>query len=291
MTDRGMARGRGALQGALRQGMMNDRRHSTRIPLVLAAILALLACTPGISAAQALPCGIVLMHGKWGLPQSPFLRPVVEKLQPHCRVLLPEMPWSRNRLYDRPYADAIEQIREAVASLRQSGAQWIAVGGQSFGANAALAYMAQAGDADALLPMAPGHVPETFYLNPEVRPGVDTARRLVESGRGSTLVEMTDINQGQRRSVRAPAAALWSYFDPQGWGNMTLSAEQSRKAVPVFWAIGTLDPLHGSPSMALYGSLPQHPESRHLVVRADHATTPGAAADELLKWVLARIQR
>ncbi len=251
--------------------------------------LAILGC----SAAWAQPqtCGVVLLHGKWGTAQSPYLKPVVQKLEGVCQVRMLDMPWSRNRLYDRPYADALAQIREAVAAMRQSGVQWVAVGGQSFGANASLAYMAQEGDVDAALPMAPGHVPENFYAIADVRTGIDAARQAVASGQGAAVVEMIDINQGQRRVVKAPAAALWSYFDPQGWGNMALSAQNFRKPVPVFWAIGTQDPLYPSGSAAIYEKLPMHADSRYLVVRANHATTPEAASDALLDWVKARTGR
>ena len=241
--------------------------------------------------AEPLSCGVVLLHGKWGMPQSPYLKPVVQKLEPICQIKLLEMPWSRLRLYDKPYADALAQIRLEVSELRQSGVQWVAVGGQSFGANASLAYMAQVGDVDAVLSMAPGHVPENFNAIPEVRRGIDAARQLVEFGQGASLVEMTDINQGQRRNVKAPAASLWSYFDPKGLGSMALSASNFRKAVPVFWAIGTLDPLYSSGSTAIYQKLPAHEESQYLVVQANHATTPEAASEALWTWIKARTGR
>ena len=210
-------------------------RLSSALALVCAGFL---ACAPAV--AQPLNCGVVLMHGKWGMPQSPYLKPVVQKLEPICQVTLLEMPWSRGRLYDQPYGSALVQIRQAVSAFRQSGAQWVAVGGQSFGANASLAYMAQVGDADAVLAMAPGHVPENFARVPEVRRGIDAAQQRVASDQGDSLLEMTDINQGQRRQVTASAAALWSYFDPQGWGNMALSAHNFRRSVPVFWAIACI---------------------------------------------------
>jgi dienelactone hydrolase len=261
-----------------------------RTAAALAWLLAgLLACTP--ATAEPLSCGVVLMHGKWGMPQSPYLKPVVQKLESACQVKLLEMPWSRQRLYDKPYADALVQIRQAVNEFRQSGVQWVAVGGQSFGANASLAYMAQVGDVDAVLPMAPGHVPENFYPIAEVRRGIDAAQQAVQAGQGDSLVEMTDINQGQRRQVKAPAAALWSYFDPQGWGNMAMSARHFQKSVPVFWAIGTLDPLYPSGSAAIYQQLPAHADSQYLVVQANHATTPEAAAPALWLWVKARTGR
>ena len=262
------------------------RRTAAALAWLLAGFL---ACTP--ATAEPLSCGVVLMHGKWGMPQSPYLKPVVQKLESACQVKLLEMPWSRFRLYDKPYADALVQIRQAVSAFRQSGVQWVAVGGQSFGANASLAYMAQVGDVDAVLPMAPGHVPEIFYPITEARRGIDAAHEMVQAGQGDSLVEMTDINQGQRRQVKAPAAALWSYFDPQGWGNMALSARHFQKSVPVFWAIGTLDPLYPSGSAAIYQQLPAHADSQYLVVQANHATTPEAAAPALWLWVKARTGR
>ena len=248
-------------------------------------------CSVGSAWAQTVSCGIVLMHGKWGMPQSPYLKPVADKLRPHCQVVLLEMPWSRQRMYDRPYGDALEQVKLAVASFRQSGVQWIAVGGQSFGANATLAYMAQVGDVDAIIVLAPGHVPETFYQDVSVQLSVDEAQRLVEAGKGEASVGMTDINQGQRRSIKTSATSIWSYFSPQGWGNMSLSAQSAKKPVPVFWAIGNLDPLFGAASSGIFQRLPAHPDSIYQEVRADHANTPHAASDALTSWVMSRIKR
>ena len=262
------------------------RRTAAALAWLLAGFV---VCTPAM--AEPLSCGVVLMHGKWGMPQSPYLKPVVQKLEPACQVKLLEMPWSRQRLYDKPYAEALTQIRQSVNEFRQSGVQWVAVGGQSFGANASLAYMAQVGDVDAVLPMAPGHVPEIFYPITEARRGIAAAHEMVQAGQGDSLVEMTDINQGQRRQVKAPAAALWSYFDPQGWGNMALSARHFQKSVPVFWAIGTLDPLYPLGSAAIYKALPAHADSQYLVVQANHATTPEAATESLWVWVKARTGR
>lgn len=259
---------------------------------ILLQLLALaFVCSAGSAGAQTVSCGIVLMHGKWGMPQSPHLKTVADKLLPHCEVVLLEMPWSRQRMYDRPYGDALEQVRKAAASFRQSGVQWVAVGGQSFGANAALAYMAQVGDIDALIVLAPGHVPENFYHDVSVRPSVDEAQRLVEAGKGETSVGLTDINQGRRRSIKASAASIWSYFSPHGLGNMSLSAQGAKRSVPVFWAIGNMDPLSGAASSAIFRSFPPHPDSIYHEVRADHANTPDAASDALASWVMSRLKR
>ena len=68
-----------------------------------AALVFACAAWGGSACAWAKPvsCGVVLMHGKWAMPQSPYLKPVVQKLQPICQVKTLEMPWSRRRLYDK----------------------------------------------------------------------------------------------------------------------------------------------------------------------------------------------
>jgi len=257
--------------------------------LMLLATLWVLAPGAQAQSPSAPVCGVVLMHGKWGTAHSVYLQPLIQKLSAHCRVDSLEMPWSRRRLYDQPYPQALAQISAAVQAQRAAGARWVAVGGQSFGANAALAYMAQVGDADAVLALAPGHVPERFYQLPEVRPAVDEARALVQAGQPQTLVRMTDVNQGQRMEVQAPAGALWSYFDPQGWGHMGMSARQFQRAVPLLWAIGQQDPLYPSGEHSIYRQAPAHPHSLYLVVPGGHADTPAVAADDIVRWVRERV--
>ena len=61
MTDRGKPRLRGMVIQLLGQPVNDSGRGTWTYP-VLVAIVALLTCTPGLSGAQTLPCGIVLMH-------------------------------------------------------------------------------------------------------------------------------------------------------------------------------------------------------------------------------------
>jgi hypothetical protein len=72
---------------------------------------------------------------------------------------------------------------------------------------------------------------------------------------------------------------------------MALSAQNFRKPVPVFWAIGTHDSLYPSSSAAIYQKLPAHADSQYLVVQANHASTPEVASEALLNWVKARTGR
>ena len=242
--------------------------------------LIVLALLGGSVWAQSKDCALVLMHGKWGSPQN--LAVFASRIDAACTAKLIEMPWSGRRAYDQPYPVALQEMDEQVSALRAQGFKRVLVGGQSFGANAALAYMAERGNADGVLLLAPGHVPRTKYNMRIGRTEVDKARELVAAGKGDEAITMDDMNQGKRRDMRMRADVLLSYFDPDGLGHMPGTASRFKKPVPVLWVVGTADPLYPQGEGFAYARLPQHPQSRYLVVDAGHANTPAAAVGATL---------
>lgn len=247
--------------------------------------LAMVLCWPASAWLQttAASCALILMHGKWGGPQG--LAQFARKVEPVCQVKLLEMPWSGRRAYDQPYPVALQEISAQVQTFRTQGYGKVLVGGQSFGANAALAYMAEVGDADGMLILAPGHSPQLMYQQGMGRAEVDRARALVEAGQGAQRLTINDMNQGRRRSMEMSAQTLLSYFDPNGLGHMPKTSANAKKAVPVMWVIGTQDPLYPAGVNFAYSKLPSHAASSYLVVEAGHANTPEVAADSVLEWL------
>lgn len=232
--------------------------------------------------AQSRECAVVVLHGKWGNPQ--YISFFGRKLRPVCEFESIEMPWSQRRNYDADYAAALAEVDRQVQAFRQQGYKRVVVAGHSFGANAALAYMATIGQADAVVALAPGHVPDLFYAGP-TREGVDQARAKVAEGKGDETLSVVDINQGQRRSLRMRAATYLSYFDPDGLGSMPTSATRFRKPVPLLWVIGSGDRLIERGPGYVFDRAPAHPKSQYLVVTADHAGTPDVAADAVRDWL------
>jgi pimeloyl-ACP methyl ester carboxylesterase len=228
-------------------------------------------------------CALVLMHGKWGGPQGLAL--FARKLETVCHVVLLEMPWSGRRAYDQPYTVALKEISAQVQTLRGKGYRQVLVGGQSFGTNAALAYMAELGDADGVLALAPGHSPRVMYQQGMGRAEVDQARTLVTAGQGAQTLTINDMNQGRRRNMTMSAETLLSYFDPDGLGHMPKTSANFKKAVPVLWVIGTQDPLYPAGEAYAYAKLPVHANSRYLVVDAGHGNTPEVAATAVIEWL------
>jgi dienelactone hydrolase len=233
--------------------------------------------------AQDKACAMVVMHGKWGNPQS--ISHFGRKLESVCAYKSIEMPWSRRRSYDQPYPVALAEIAEEVKSFRAQGYKRVVLAGHSFGANAAIAYMAEVGDVDGIIALAPGHAPELMYKRGFGKDAVDKARSLVESGQGTEMLEMDDRNQGKQQTMRMSAAVLLSYFDPQGLGHMPASVSRFKKPVPFLWVIGTRDPLYPAGESFAYSKAPFHSASKYLVVDADHSGTPDAAAEQALEWV------
>jgi pimeloyl-ACP methyl ester carboxylesterase len=238
-------------------------------------------CLPAI----ARDCVVVMMHGKWGGPKSPYLRVLTEKVQRVCDVELREMPWSRNRNYDETYEAALAKLSDSVRSYREKGYKKIFLGGHSFGANASMAYQATFGDSDGVIALAPGHSPYAMYQMGMNRSLIETAKKHVAEGRPETLLEFTDLNQGERKTFSIRADVFYSYFRPDGLGNMALSASRFKKSVPFMWVIGTMDPLYPGGAAYAYDKTPSNPLSKYIVVAANHAMTPEVASDQVLEWI------
>ncbi len=246
------------------------------------ALLLALSATPGWADPAI---GVVMMHGKWSMP-PPWHLTVSNAIEHEgWPVIELTMPWAGSRLYDEPYESALKQIADAVRELRAKGVKRVVVAGHSFGANAAIAYAGSGGDLDGILAMAPGHVPQRSYDKGTTRETVDLARQLVASGKGDERISFVDTNQGRKRGLSTKAYIFLSYFDPLGLGDMPTSTARIPKPVPLFWLIGTHDPLYPAGSAYAFDKSPPHPLSRYVVVESDHANTPIAGREQIVAWL------
>lgn len=260
-----------------------SRRRAFLSIVVAAAALAGIAQQAHAQDAASKPCAVVLMHGKWGNPR--YIGHFGQRLEPYCKVKSIEMPWSKRRDYDVPYPEALKEVSAQVQDFRAKGYQRVVVMGHSFGANAAMAYMAQEGDADAVVALAPGHTPAFSYTRGIGKEAVDKAGELVKAGQGSEKLTIEDVNQGKRQSIRMQADVLWSYFNPEGLGHMPVTAASFKKPVPFLWVIGTNDSLYVHGEDYAYRKVPEHPASKYLVVTAGHTDTPDVAVAQVLDWL------
>ena len=257
----------------------------TRRTLAVCALAAVTLGNPLLLHAQDKPCAAVLLHGKWGNPQ-----PMVffgRKLEPYCVFKSVEMPWSQRRNYDATYPAALDDVGAQVRTFREQGYKRVVLIGQSFGANAAMAYMADRGDVDAVVAMSPGHTPALWYERSLTKSAVDQARDLVSQGKPGETLTLEDVNQGQRRNFRMQADVLLSFFDPKGLGDIPRSVETFKKPVPFMWVMGSADGTFRITGEAVYNKAPAHPRSQYLVMEADHMSLQDVAAPKVLEWIKA----
>lgn len=120
---------------------------------MLLALAAGLAADPGAAQPSGRSCTVLLVppDGAGGNALQPF----AARLPADCRVRPLVMPWSPGRNWDKPFAGAVDDIAAEARALRRDGVRRVLVAGQGLGANAALAFAAQHGDADAVIALMP----------------------------------------------------------------------------------------------------------------------------------------
>lgn len=253
----------------------------------------LLCCAP--ARAQPSPkVGVLMLHGKSpGHAQDPHFGALKSPLQREgWEVLLPDMPWSRTRYLDGHWDQAMSEIAGHVKALQDGGAQKIVLVGHSMGVPAALSHAARGGVVDALVLLAPGHVPRGYYGNPNasaVRQSVDEARVRLAAGRGDETERYMDINQGRQQAVVTTAKNYLSYFDPQSDADMGVTAPRVPAGVPVLTVIGEKDPLFARVRGYFVDRLPANPKSKHLEIAGGHLDTPRLASQQIVEWIKASL--
>jgi dienelactone hydrolase len=247
-------------------------------------LIAVVALALSVDARSAEPdVGIVLMHGKWGAPLFPPLQALATALRAKgFMVVTPVMPWGRQRMYDADYSAALSEIEASVKILREKGAKRIIVAGQSFGANASIAYAASGREVDGVMAIAPGHVPDLVSFGASVA----RARQMIAEGKADETAPFDDNNQGQDRTINTTAKIYLSFFDPNGLGAMPKSAAAIPKPVPFLWVVGRQDRAMGYGENYVFNKAPKHASNKYLVVSADHGNTPEVAAPQIVEWIM-----
>ena len=263
-----------------------QRRHLTLSLLSLSLGARAFAQTPPPAAVRV---GVLLMHGKTGSPQNPVIQQLAQRMgAAGWTVVTPEMPWSRNRYLQGDWDGVMAEMTAHAKALRHQGVTHIVVAGHSMGCPAALSFAARGGDAQALVLLAPGHVPAGYYDSERLRPvreSIDEARALVAAGKGNDNQRFNDINQGKQQPVITSARAYLSFFDPASDAEMGVTAPRMPAGTPVYTAIGRKDPLFARVREYFVDRLPPNTHTRLAEYAGGHLDTPVEAADDLLAWV------
>jgi len=268
------------------------RRHLLRT--LAAGLLPASACLTGAMAQAQPKIGVLMLHGKSpgsnNDPNMSRLKPVLEGAG--MLVLYPDMPWSRGRYLDGNFDLATAEMAAHVKTLRSQGATAIIIAGHSMGAPAAMGFAARGGDVQALVLLAPGHVPARYYAfqqNTAVRESVDQARKLVAEGKGDSRERFYDINQGKQQPVTATAKDYLSYFDPTSDADMGVTAPRIPAGTPVLTVVGDEDGISKYARPYFADKLPANPKSQYLEIKANHLSTPVVASEAVVQWIKAAV--
>jgi pimeloyl-ACP methyl ester carboxylesterase len=258
----------------------------------LLRVVAAVAVVLGMAAAAAAQgtTGVILMHGKQSSPNTAGLSDIASKAQAAgMKVVVPSMPWGSggwekiNVTPDQVFA----MIDGYASQLRAQGAQRIVVGGQSLGANVALAYAVARQNVAGVVMAAPGHSPGGSYRNnPSIKEAVDRAMQLVQSGQASQSFSGPDDNQGNSIRMSTTAGVYASWLNPRGQASMPAQAPLLPANIPVMLIIGTKDPNFNFAEANIYKPAAKNPYSRYLVIDGgDHRNTDQAASQRIVDWI------
>jgi predicted alpha/beta-hydrolase family hydrolase len=231
------------------------------------------------------PVGVVLLHGKGSAPGNQPVSGLAGQLrEAGFLVTVPEMPYSRDRHYDKAYEECAGEIDAAVAELKNGGAKRIVIAGHSLGANVALFYATRR-TADAIVAMAPGHTPERPGMRKRFASELEKARSMVEKGQGDEVSVFDDVNQGRVSVVKTTPRIYLGWFAPDGPAVMPRNVAALRQGTALLWVVGTKDPLFKSGASYAFDKARPDPRSKYLVVDADHFSTPLQAATQIIDWI------
>jgi len=230
--------------------------------------------------------GIVLMHGKGGTPNRHIATLAASLKRAGLHVETPEMPWSKNRQFDKSYKDSMLEIDKAVNRLKSKGATRIVICGQSLGSNAALGYAARRAGLSGVIVIAPGHFQDVEGFQLKTGHSWNKARKMVDAGRGEEKGSFTDVNQGGTSTRYTTANIFLSWFDPYGPANFPNNAANIRKGAALLWITGTRDRFAMMRGRAYaFDMAPENPKNKYVQIDANHLNTPTQSINVISEWL------
>lgn len=253
--------------------------------MVVFSILFAPLVSPVAAESPAAPIGIVVMHGKGGLPAGQVGQLASGLASRGYLIANLEMPWSGRRDYDSDVAGAEAQVVEALDDLRRRGAGRLFVAGHSQGGLFAL-YFGGRQTVAGIIAIAPGGSAGSQLFRDKLGESVARARQLVADGKGGEKTQLVDYesSKGSYPIVVTPANYL-SWFNPDG----AMDQAQALRRLPAGLPVLLVVPKRDYPGLlrlkqATFDALPRHPLTRLYEPEASHLEAPAAAVDEIARW-------
>jgi pimeloyl-ACP methyl ester carboxylesterase len=231
--------------------------------------------------------GVVVMHGKGGMPARHVADLASHLEDKGCFVANLEMPWSGRRNYDVTVAVAEQELAAALKAMRDKGAQKLFIAGHSFGGLFAM-HFAGRQDVDGVIAMAPGGNVGNRIFREKLGDSVERARQLVAAQKGNEPARLSDYegSRGLYPITTIPAAYL-SWYEPDGAMNQSRIVKAVKAQIPVLYIVPQNDyPGLLSVKQRMFDALPAHAHTRLYEPDANHLGAPSAARDEIVRWIM-----
>lgn len=229
--------------------------------------------------------GIVVLHGKGGMPGG-YVGELASSLERKGYIVANvEMPWSKQRDYDVGIAAADQQLDSALDKLRTAGAGKVFVAGHSQGGLFALHY-GNKHDFDGLIAIAPGGSSGSRVYKEKLGDTVELARKLVAEGKGNEKTRLADYEgaRGAYPIMTTPAIYL-EWFEPEGAMNEWNAITNLNPKIPVLFIAPKNDyPTLQKIKQSMFDGLPKHPLTTLYEPEANHAGAPSASIAEIARW-------
>lgn len=254
---------------------------------IIVAIFCALVTLPAAAQTTAPKIGIVVMHGKGGMPAGHVAELASYLEDKGYLVANLEMPWSKRRNYDVPIAAAEQELQAALQSLHGKGAQKLFVAGHSFGGLFAL-YFAGRLAIDGVIAMAPGGDVGNRIFREKLGDSVERARQLVAAQKGNDPARLSDYegSKGLYPIVTPPAAFL-TWYEPDGAMNQSRIMPAVRPQTPVLYIVPQNDYAGlRNVKQRMFDALPANRLTRLYEPDANHIGAPSAAREEIVRWIV-----
>jgi pimeloyl-ACP methyl ester carboxylesterase len=232
--------------------------------------------------------GIVIMHGKGGLPTKHVGDLASALASKGYLVANLEMPWSSRRNYDVSVSAAETEVKAALEMLRGKGAKKLFVAGHSQGGLFAL-YFGSQHKTDGIIAVAPGGNVGSNLFREKLSASVEMARKLVADGKADEKNRFFDFESSQGvYPITSSAGVYLTWFDPDGAMNQVAAIKRLgalSPQVPVLY----IAPKNDYPGLikvnpTMFASLPTHPITKLYEPDASHVAAPSASLDEIVRW-------
>ncbi len=230
--------------------------------------------------------GIVIMHGKASSPDA-FVAPLADFMKnKEVSVANLDMPWSKKRHYDVPVSEAVNEVKEALKKLKDSGANNLFIAGHSQGAVFTV-YLATLLNVNGIILIAPGGDSANEVMTQNTGNSYRHAKDLAKEGKGDEKTTFVDFEKSKGTfNVDSTPNIYLTWFDPEGAMNQFQSAKKIKKETPVLFVSPINDyPALSKVSSAFSKTLPENSLTRTISPDSDHKNAPKAAAESIFKWI------